>query len=67
MDPNICPYVGILLMQNEVSTGAVVKAAKIGHDAGKLVIFKASPIINKSDVPVELFGYCDIFSFILRE
>jgi hypothetical protein len=45
---NVGSDVGILLMQNEVANPAVVDAAEIAHRAGKLVIFKASPIRSVS-------------------
>ena len=52
--------VGIVLMQNEVAHEAIVRVAELGHLAEKLVIFKASPIRNATDISDLLYGWVDI-------
>ena len=52
--------VGIVLMQNEVAHEAIVRVAELGHLAEKLVIFKASPLRNASEISDLLYGWMDI-------
>lgn len=52
--------IGIVLMQNEVAHEAIVRVAELGHLAEKLVIFKASPIRNATDISDMLYGWIDV-------
>lgn len=54
------PEIGILLMQNEVTHNAIVRLARIAYNARKLVVFKASPIREASDVSEELYSKVDV-------
>ena len=48
----------ILLLQLEIPVPAVLKAARIGHEAGALVVLNPAPY---AEVPAELFRYVDLF------
>lgn len=48
----------ILLLQLEIPIPAVLKAARIGHEAGALVVLNPAPY---AEVPAELFRYVDLF------
>ena len=48
----------ILLMQLEIPVPAVVKAAKIAHEAGALVVLNPAPY---SELPEEIFKYISLF------
>ena len=48
----------ILLLQLEIPIPAVLKAARIGHEAGALVVLNPAPY---AEVPEELFRYVDLF------
>ena len=49
---------GILLLQLEIPVPAVLKAARIGHEAGALVVLNPAPY---AEVPAEMFRYVDLF------
>jgi len=49
---------GILLLQLEIPIPAVVKAAKIAHDAGATVVLNPAPA---ADLPDEIFRYISLF------
>ncbi len=48
----------ILLMQLEIPVPAVVEAARIGHEAGKMVVLNPAPAI---DLPEEIFKHISLF------
>lgn len=48
----------ILLLQLEIPVPAVLKAARIGHEAGALVVLNPAPY---AEVPAEMFRYVDLF------
>ena len=54
------PEIGILLMQNEVTHNAIVRLARIAHNARKMVVFKASPIREAADVSEDLYPKIDV-------
>lgn len=49
---------GILLLQLEIPVPSVLKAARIGHEAGALVVLNPAPY---AEVPAEMFRYVDLF------
>ena len=49
---------GILLMQLEIPIPAVLKAARIAHEAGTLVVLNPAPY---APLPEEIFEYVDLF------
>jgi len=48
----------ILLMQLEIPVPAVMEAAKIAHEAGKIVVLNPAPAL---DLPEEIFKYISLF------